>query len=77
MSLTENKSREPMNLLLQGDGGDGVDVAELQAALREREADIQRLKEELEASTVPQVDTVPQVRLKRRLTLFLYEERHR
>ncbi|XP_069394674.1 kinesin-like protein KIF20B isoform X2 [Paralichthys olivaceus] len=41
---------------------DGVGVAALQAALREREADIQRLKEELKASTVRQVDTVAQLK---------------
>lgn len=48
-----------MNFLLQnGDGG--VSVAELQAALSEKEAEILRLKEELKTSTAQQ-DTVTQV----------------
>lgn len=48
-----------MNFLLQsGDGG--VNVAGLQAALSEKEAEVLRLKEELRASTATQ-DTVTQV----------------
>ncbi|XP_029377077.1 kinesin-like protein KIF20B isoform X2 [Echeneis naucrates] len=44
---------------LPQEGGDGC-VTELQAALREREAEIQRLKEELMISTTRQTDPVPQ-----------------
>ncbi|XP_042288675.1 kinesin-like protein KIF20B isoform X1 [Thunnus maccoyii] len=43
------------------DGG-GVSVAELQAALSERETEILRLKEELKAATTKQVETTTQVR---------------
>ncbi|XP_071336035.1 kinesin-like protein KIF20B [Trachinotus anak] len=53
--LRQNNTQPPQECR---DGG--VGVAELQAALREREADIERLKEELKASTARQVDTVVQ-----------------
>lgn len=52
-----------MNFLLQsGDGG--VSVAELQATLSQREAEILQLKEELRASAVQQGEPVTQVSLK-------------
>ncbi|KAM9345101.1 kinesin-like protein KIF20B [Symphorus nematophorus] len=48
--LRQNNTQPP-----SGDGdGSGVSVAELQAALSEREAEIQRLREELKASTAKQ-----------------------
>ncbi|XP_035028619.2 kinesin-like protein KIF20B isoform X2 [Hippoglossus stenolepis] len=58
-----HKSTQPPPEVSGGEGVDdgGVDVAEQQADLCVREADIQlHLKEELEASTVRQVDTVTQ-----------------
>ncbi|XP_056251669.1 kinesin-like protein KIF20B [Seriola aureovittata] len=61
--LRQNNTKPPQECADGGDGGDGV--AELQAALREREADIQRLKEALKASTSRQVDSVAQTRSNR------------
>ncbi|XP_040906538.1 kinesin-like protein KIF20B [Toxotes jaculatrix] len=55
--LRQNNAQPPQEC---GDGGAGV--AELQAALCEREADIQRLKEELKASAARQADTVTQTK---------------
>lgn len=49
-----------MNFLFQGSDG-GPSAATLQAALSEKEAEILRLTEQLEASTVKQEDTVTQV----------------
>lgn len=63
-----------MNFLLQCDGG--PDVAELQVALREKEAAIQRLKEELKASTARQGDTVTQVSPQGILHPFLVSNNH-
>ncbi|GAA6235615.1 kinesin-like protein KIF20B [Lates japonicus] len=54
--LRQNNTQPPQEC----DGG--PDVAELQVALREKEADIQRLKEELKASTARQGDTVTQIK---------------
>ncbi|XP_059215489.1 kinesin-like protein KIF20B [Centropristis striata] len=51
--LRQNNTQPP-----QENGG--VGVAELQAALSEKEAEILRLKEELKASTAKQVDTITQ-----------------
>lgn len=45
-------------------------MAELQAALSEKEAEIRRLKEELEASTAEQEEAVTQVSLKGMLLVF-------
>ncbi|XP_042358648.1 kinesin-like protein KIF20B isoform X2 [Plectropomus leopardus] len=56
--LRQNHPQPPQE---DGDGGDGgVSLAELQAALSEKEAEILRLKEELKASTAKQDDTVTQ-----------------
>ncbi|XP_039995193.1 kinesin-like protein KIF20B isoform X2 [Xiphias gladius] len=55
--LRENNTPPPQEC-----GVGGVGVAELQAALCEREADIQRLKEELKASAARQEDTVTQTK---------------
>ncbi|XP_022604364.1 kinesin-like protein KIF20B [Seriola dumerili] len=60
LELRQNNTKPPQEC---ADGGDGV--AELQAALREKEADIQRLKEALKASTSRQVDSVTQTRSSR------------
>ncbi|XP_073337533.1 kinesin-like protein KIF20B isoform X2 [Pagrus major] len=50
--LRQNNTQPPQE---SGDGG--VSVAELQASLSQRELEIQRLREELEASTAKQEDT--------------------
>ncbi|XP_044070074.1 kinesin-like protein KIF20B isoform X2 [Siniperca chuatsi] len=55
--LRQNNTQPPQE---SSDGG--VRVAELQAALSERDAEILRLKEELRASTVKQGDTVMQTK---------------
>lgn len=52
------------NVLFQGVDGGGVSVAELQAALSEKETEIMQLKEELKAATTKQVETNIQVSLK-------------
>lgn len=48
-------------------GAGGVNVAELQAALGEKEAEILRLKEDFKASTAKQDNAVTQVSLRRKL----------
>ncbi|XP_027131335.1 kinesin-like protein KIF20B isoform X4 [Larimichthys crocea] len=55
--LRQNNTEPP-----QESGGDGGVVAELQAALSEKEAEIRRLKEELEASTAEQEEAVTQTK---------------
>ncbi|XP_070772238.1 kinesin-like protein KIF20B [Enoplosus armatus] len=55
--LRQNNTQPP-----QESGDCGVSVAELQATLSEKEAEILRLKEALEASTAQQVDTVTQTK---------------
>ncbi|XP_075902218.1 kinesin-like protein KIF20B isoform X2 [Nelusetta ayraudi] len=45
----------------EGHGGDGSSVAALQAALREKDAEILQLREELEAAAHKQDDTVAQI----------------
>lgn len=66
-----------MNFLLQS-GDSGVSVAEMQAALSERDAEILRLQEELKASAAKREDTEGQVSLKGMLhpksDLFMIKE---
>ncbi|XP_031733804.1 kinesin-like protein KIF20B [Anarrhichthys ocellatus] len=56
--LQQNATQPPQ----EGGGGDAVCVAELQAALSEREADISRLKEQLKALNAEQEDAATQIK---------------
>lgn len=60
-----------MNFLFQGSDG-GPSVATLQAALSEKEAEILRLTEQLEASTVTQVSVLSLTRVKQELFKIRY-----
>ncbi|XP_035802508.2 kinesin-like protein KIF20B isoform X2 [Amphiprion ocellaris] len=64
--IKELQQNIPQPPLESSDGGDaGSSLAELKAALSEREAEILRLKKDLQASTAKQEDTVTPVRSKK------------